>query len=113
MTTTPSPLTSLRRAITLSETAPRAIASESASKADGNASHNTYLTLTATESLHRAEQLPKIFADAKNRPPLYGIPISIKDCFDIAGTTTSCGSRYYAQLNPRATKNSWVAQRPL
>jgi len=113
MTTTPSPLTSLRRAITLSETAPRAIASESASKADGNASHNTYLTLTATESLHRAEQLPKIFADAKNRPPLYGIPISIKDCFDIAGTTTSCGSRYYAQLNLRATKNSWVAQRLL
>ena len=113
MTTTPSPLTSLRRAITLSETAPRAIASESASKADGNASHNTYLTLTATESLDRAEQLPKIFADAKNRPPLYGIPISIKDCFDIAGTTTSCGSRYYAQLNPRATKNSWVAQRLL
>ncbi len=113
MTTTPSPLTSLRRAITLSETAPRAIASESASKANGNASHNTYLTLTATESLHRAEQLPKIFADAKNRPPLYGIPISIKDCFDLAGTTTSCGSRYYAQLNPRATKNSWVAQRLL
>ena len=113
MTTTPSPLTSLRRAITLSETAPRAIASESASKANGNASHNTYITLTTAELLRRAEQLPKDFAEAKNRPPLYGVPISIKDCFDVAGTITSCGSRYYAQLNPRARENSWVAQRLL
>jgi Asp-tRNA(Asn)/Glu-tRNA(Gln) amidotransferase A subunit family amidase len=113
MTTTPSPLASLRRAITLSETDPHAIASAAASKANSNASHNTYLTLTTSESLHRAAQLPKIFADAKNRPPLYGIPISIKDCFDVAGTTASCGSRYYAQLNPRARENSWVAQRLL
>ena len=113
MTTTPSPLTSLRRAITLSETDPRAVASESASKANGNASHNTYITLTTAELLRRAEQLPKDFAEAKNRPPLYGVPISIKDCFDVAGTITSCGSRYYAQLNPRARENSWVAQRLL
>lgn len=113
MTTTPSPLTSLRRAITLSETDPYAIASAAAAKANSNASHNTYLTLATIESLCRAEQLPKIFADAKNRPPLYGIPISIKDCFDVAGTTTTCGSRYYAQLNPSAQDNSWVAQRLL
>jgi Asp-tRNA(Asn)/Glu-tRNA(Gln) amidotransferase A subunit family amidase len=113
MTTASSPLASLRRAITLSETDPHAIASAAAAKANSNASRNTYLTLTTTESLHRAEQLPKIFADTQSRPPLYGIPISIKDCFDVAGTTTSCGSRYYAQLTPRATKNSWVAQRLL
>jgi Asp-tRNA(Asn)/Glu-tRNA(Gln) amidotransferase A subunit family amidase len=113
MTTTSSPLTSLRRAIALSETDPHTIASAAIGKANSNASHNTYLTRTGSESLHRAEQLPKIFADAKNRPPLYGIPISIKDCFDLAGTTTSCGSRFYAQLNPPAVKNSWVAQRLL
>jgi Asp-tRNA(Asn)/Glu-tRNA(Gln) amidotransferase A subunit family amidase len=113
MTTTPSPLTSLRRAIALSETDPHAIASAAAAKANSNASDNTYLALTTNEALRRAEQLPKDFADVQNRPPLYGIPVSIKDCFDLTGTITSCGSRYYAQLNPRTTKNSWVAQRLL
>ncbi|NYF91695.1 amidase family protein [Tunturiibacter empetritectus] len=113
MTTTPSPLTSLRHAITSAETDPYTIATAAAGNANSNASHNTYLTLTTTESLHRAEQLPNLFADVQNRPPLYGIPISLKDCFDLAGTVTSCGSRYYQQLHPIAAKNSWVAQRLL
>ena len=66
-----------------------------------------------TESSHRAEQLPSLFPDTQNRPPLYGIPISIKDCFDVAGNVTTCGSRFYAEINPPAEKNSWVAQRLL
>jgi aspartyl-tRNA(Asn)/glutamyl-tRNA(Gln) amidotransferase subunit A len=113
MTNLQSPLTSLHHALASSETDPHTIAIASAGRANGNASHNTYLTLTPSESLHRAEQLPNVFADAQNRPPLYGVPISIKDCFDLAGTTTSCGSRYYQQLHPVAAKNSWVAQRLL
>jgi Asp-tRNA(Asn)/Glu-tRNA(Gln) amidotransferase A subunit family amidase len=113
MTKAPSPLTLLSDSLAFSTTDAITVATEFAAKANSNASHNTYLTLTTTESLHRAEQLPTLFADAKNRPPLYGIPISIKDCFDVAGTTTSCGSLYYAQRNPRARDNSWVAQRLL
>jgi Asp-tRNA(Asn)/Glu-tRNA(Gln) amidotransferase A subunit family amidase len=108
-----SPLSSLRHALASSETDPHAIAIAAAGRANSNASHNTYLTLATIESLHRAERLPKIFPDAQNRPPLYGVPISIKDCFDIEGTITSCGSRYYQQLNPVAARNSWVAQRLL
>jgi Asp-tRNA(Asn)/Glu-tRNA(Gln) amidotransferase A subunit family amidase len=113
MTNAHSPLSFLRQAIASSETDPHTIASAAAGRANSSASHNTYLTLTTSESLDRAKQLPNIFADAQNRPPLYGIPISIKDCFDIAGTTTSCGSRYYEQLHPIAENNSWVAQRLL
>ncbi|MBB5317484.1 amidase [Tunturibacter empetritectus] len=113
MTTTHSPLSSLRHAIASSETEPHTIASTAAGKANSNASHNTYLTLITIESLRRAEQLPNLFAEAQSRPPLYGIPISLKDCFDLAGTATSCGSRYYLQLHPVAAKNSWVAQRLL
>jgi Asp-tRNA(Asn)/Glu-tRNA(Gln) amidotransferase A subunit family amidase len=45
--------------------------------------------------------------------PLQNLPISIKDCFDVAGTVTTCGSRFYAQHNPPAEKNSWIAQRLL
>jgi aspartyl-tRNA(Asn)/glutamyl-tRNA(Gln) amidotransferase subunit A len=106
-----SPLQSLRRELASSLTDTRAIAAEAARNANKNALHNTYLTSYPAESLQRAEQLPNIFPNAKSRPPLYGIPISIKDCFDIAGSVTSCGSRFYAQHNPIAEKNSWVAQR--
>jgi aspartyl-tRNA(Asn)/glutamyl-tRNA(Gln) amidotransferase subunit A len=108
-----SPLQSLRRELASSLTDTQTIVTEAARNANKNASQNTYLTSYAGESLQRAEQLPNIFPDAKSRPPLYGIPISIKDCFDVAGSGTSCGSRFYARHNPVAERNSWVAQRLL
>ncbi len=109
----PSPLLSLRRALASDATGPSDVAAESAHLANSNASGNTYLTLFAAESLQRAEQLPSLFPNPKSRPALYGVPISIKDCFDVAGSVTTCGSRFYAQHNSIATKNSWVAQRLL
>jgi aspartyl-tRNA(Asn)/glutamyl-tRNA(Gln) amidotransferase subunit A len=110
---TPSPLSSLRQALASDPTGPSEVAAESARLANSNESKNTYLTLFAAESLQRAEQLPSLFPDAQGRPALYGVPISIKDCFDVAGSVTTCGSRFYAQHNSIATKNSWVAQRLL
>jgi aspartyl-tRNA(Asn)/glutamyl-tRNA(Gln) amidotransferase subunit A len=113
MPTNPSPLQSLRDEIASSSTTLPEIAIRFAANANSNASHNTYLGSYSTEALHRAQQLPKIFPDDQSRPALYGIPLSIKDCFDIAGTITTCGSSFYAQHNPPAEKNSWVAQRVL
>jgi aspartyl-tRNA(Asn)/glutamyl-tRNA(Gln) amidotransferase subunit A len=106
-----SPLQSLRDEIASSPTAPSTIATRFAANANSNASHNAYVGSYSTEALHRAEQLPKIFPETRSRPALYGIPISIKDCFDIAGTITTCGSSFYEQFNPPAPKNSWIAQR--
>jgi Asp-tRNA(Asn)/Glu-tRNA(Gln) amidotransferase A subunit family amidase len=108
-----SPLQSVRHALTSSLTDPRTVATEVSRSANKNASHNTYLATYAGESLQRAEQLRQLFPRTQNRPALYGIPISIKDCFDVAGSITTCGSRFYAQHNPIATKNSWIAQRLL
>jgi aspartyl-tRNA(Asn)/glutamyl-tRNA(Gln) amidotransferase subunit A len=113
MPANPSPIQSLRNELATSSTNPSAIAARFAANANSNASHNTYLGSYSTEALHRAEQLPRIFPEKQSRPQLYGVPISIKDCFDIAGTVTTCGSLFYAQHNPLATKNSWVAQRLL
>jgi Asp-tRNA(Asn)/Glu-tRNA(Gln) amidotransferase A subunit family amidase len=109
----PSPLQSLREELASSSIAPSTIAVRFAANANSNASHNTYLGSYSTEALHRAEQLPQLFPDEPTRPALYGIPISLKDCFDVAGTVTTCGSRFYARHNPPAAKNSWVAQRLL
>ena len=113
MPANPSPLQCLRDELASSSTTLPTVAIRFAAKANSNASHNTYLGSYTTEALHRAEQLPRIFPEPPNRPPLYGIPISIKDCFDVAGTITTCGSSFYAQHNPAATKNSWVAKRLL
>jgi aspartyl-tRNA(Asn)/glutamyl-tRNA(Gln) amidotransferase subunit A len=113
MPANPSPLQSLRDELTSSSTTPHETALRFAANANSNASHNTYLDSYSTEALHRAEQLPRIFPEEASRPPLYGIPISLKDCFDVAATVTTCGSRFYAQHNPPAQKNSWIAQRLL
>ncbi len=61
---------------------------------------NTYIT-----------QLPK--QESKKTGPLQNLPISLKDCFDLQGTITTLGSRYYADHNPIAEKNSWIARRLL
>jgi aspartyl-tRNA(Asn)/glutamyl-tRNA(Gln) amidotransferase subunit A len=113
MTADLTPVQSLRREILSSPDALVAIETRFAAIANSNASHNTYLHSYTIESPRRAEQLPNLFPDSQNRPPLYGIPISIKDCFDVAGSVTSCASRFYAEVNPPAAKNSWVAQRLL
>ncbi len=113
MTPNPSPLESLRAVLASSADGAVAVARGFAGKANGNASHNTYITPFTTESLTRAEQLPRLFPDADAHPALYGVPVSIKDCFDVAGTITTCGSRYYSKIHPPAAMNSWVAQRLL
>ncbi len=113
MTNRPSSFASLRQELASSAIDPRMIVAEAGRKANSNASRNTYLIRYEKEALVRGEELPRLFADVAHRPLLYGVPISIKDCFDVEGSLTSCGSRYYAKVHPPAVKNSWMAQRLL
>jgi aspartyl-tRNA(Asn)/glutamyl-tRNA(Gln) amidotransferase subunit A len=73
-----------------------------------NASHNTYLAQDPAWSRHEAASLDP--ADIATKP-LYGIPVSLKDCFDLAGFPTSCGSSFYRDHNGIATADSTVAAR--
>ena len=113
MPANPSPLQSLRDELASSSTAPSMIAARFGPNANSNVSHNTYLGSYSTEALNRAERLSQIVPEGASRLQLYGIPISIKDCFDVAGTVTTCGSRFYEQHNPLASRNSWVAGREI
>jgi aspartyl-tRNA(Asn)/glutamyl-tRNA(Gln) amidotransferase subunit A len=80
-----------------------------------NAGGNTYLwqdeTWTMAEAA-RAEAVPRdgggLFGDG--RSPLWGLPISVKDCFDLAGAPTSCGVRFYRDLLGPATQDSWLVE---
>jgi Asp-tRNA(Asn)/Glu-tRNA(Gln) amidotransferase A subunit family amidase len=87
------------------------VAREAIAKANGNASHNTYLHFDADDVVRQAESLPERFPDATKRPALYGVPVSLKDCFDMAGTVTTFGSRFYANRNGVAARDSAMAAR--
>jgi allophanate hydrolase len=63
-----------------------------------------------TEALAKAEKLIQAYPDLDSRPPLYGVPFSVKDSIDIAGlpTTLACPSYAY-----QATETAPVVQRIL
>jgi aspartyl-tRNA(Asn)/glutamyl-tRNA(Gln) amidotransferase subunit A len=44
------------------------------------------------------------------RSALWGLPISLKDCFDLTGSPTTCGVHFYRDLNGKAERDSWLAE---
>jgi aspartyl-tRNA(Asn)/glutamyl-tRNA(Gln) amidotransferase subunit A len=100
----------LRDALARGDVTPRAAAEQAVARANSNATRNVYLALDADAALREAEALPHRFS-AKPKPPLYGLPISLKDCFDLGGFPTSCGSRFYATRNGLAREDSAAAVR--
>lgn len=99
-----SPLTALQTALAEGRTTPAAIAAMCTAKANGNASHNTYIHFDADALAREADALAP-------GGPLFGVPISLKDLFDVKGTRTTAGSRFYEQLNPPATTDSSITKR--
>jgi Asp-tRNA(Asn)/Glu-tRNA(Gln) amidotransferase A subunit family amidase len=110
MPTAPSPLQRLRAAIDSGKTTPKAVAEQALARANSNAGKNVYLSLDPKKVLSEVSALPAQFG-ADPKPPFYGLPISLKDCFDLADFSTTCGSRFYAKHNGVAHQNSAVAER--
>jgi len=44
------------------------------------------------------------------RAALWGIPISVKDCFDLAGAVTTCGTVFYRDRIGVAARDSWLVE---
>jgi Asp-tRNA(Asn)/Glu-tRNA(Gln) amidotransferase A subunit family amidase len=79
-----------------------------------NAGRNVYLALDEAWSQHEAEQLlipGRRGSEAFESQPLWGIPISLKDCFDLKGYTTTCGSQALGRSRAPAAVDSAVAYR--
>src|SRR5277367_4472199 len=104
----PSRLQQLVEQLAREEITPRAAAEAALFRANSNATHNVYIALDPEKVREEADALPSRFPRAA-KPLLYGVPISIKDCFDLAGFPTSLGSRYYAERNGAAREDSAVA----
>lgn len=75
-------------------------------RANSNAGHNVYVTQDSEWSRHEARKLRIGDISAQ---PLWGVPVSLKDCFDLEGFPTSCGSRFYLEHLGVATKDSAIA----
>jgi aspartyl-tRNA(Asn)/glutamyl-tRNA(Gln) amidotransferase subunit A len=106
----------LRAALAIGSVQPSALADEALARANQNAGHNTYLWQDAAwtpaeaeraEAMARGENGP--FGDGRGM--LWGLPVSVKDCFDLAGSPTSCGVNFYRDLNGKATRDSWLVDR--
>ena len=106
-----SPLAQLQESLASGAETPTSVARACLARANGNASRNTYLWLNEASVMSQALDLERRFANVEKRPPLYGIPVSLKDCFDLAGTVTTAGTKFYAQRSGVASRDSAVAER--
>ncbi len=94
---------------------PETLASDALGRANRNTGQNTYLWHDTGWTLAEAARCRFVrsfeggpFGDG--RPNLWGIPISVKDCFDLAGAPTTCGVKFYRELNGIASKDSWLVE---
>jgi Asp-tRNA(Asn)/Glu-tRNA(Gln) amidotransferase A subunit family amidase len=112
MTTPQWTIRGLRSALANRSVRPTELAEQALANSNANAGHNTYLwqdaEWTRAEAAH-AEAAPRPFGDGQHS--LWGLPISVKDCFDLAGAPTSCGVRFYRDLNGTAAHDSWLVRR--
>jgi Asp-tRNA(Asn)/Glu-tRNA(Gln) amidotransferase A subunit family amidase len=83
-------------------------------RANSNGGRNVYLARDESKTRREAELLltnrqqgSETFAGQ----PLWGIPVSLKDCFDLEGYVTTCGSRSLGNSRVPAIADSAVASR--
>jgi aspartyl-tRNA(Asn)/glutamyl-tRNA(Gln) amidotransferase subunit A len=111
MTPRPSPIAALLAAYKSGEADPAAQIQTSLSCANGNASHNTYIALDPAWTLAETQRQLDRAAPGSESLPLFGLPVSLKDCFDLTGFPTSSGSKFYAAHKQNPSVDSWVAAR--
>ena len=92
------------------EITPHAMLTRALARANSNAGRNVFIALDTEKALREAEELPARFPGPE-KPALYGLPVSLKDLFDLQGFPTSCGAKFYAERGGVASTDSAVAAR--
>ncbi|MBS1856906.1 MAG: Asp-tRNA(Asn)/Glu-tRNA(Gln) amidotransferase GatCAB subunit A [Acidobacteria bacterium] len=65
-----------------------------------NADLRVFITVTADAALQQARQADADLATGKDRGPLHGLPVAVKDLFLTRGVLTTAGSKIYADFVP-------------
>ena len=74
-----------------------------------NPSLNAFMEVCGEEALVAAHAAEKLQMKGGDLPPLLGVPLSLKDCFDLAGHPTRTGS--LLRQHEIAQTDSWAAAR--
>ena len=74
-----------------------------------NPSLNAFITVTADYAMERARAAEAELAAGKDRGPLHGIPIAVKDLFHMRGVRTTSGSKIFEKHVPE--ENATVVDR--
>ena len=61
---------------------------------------NAFITVTAESALARARAMDRELAGGRDRGPLHGVPVALKDVFSTRGVLTTCGSRIFSNHLP-------------
>ncbi len=70
----------------------------------------TFLHVLASEARAHADAVDRLRSAGARVPPLAGIPVSVKDLFDVAGLPTAAGSRVL-RARPAAQRDAAVVER--
>jgi aspartyl-tRNA(Asn)/glutamyl-tRNA(Gln) amidotransferase subunit A len=63
---------------------------------------NSFITVCADESLTEAAAAERELAAGRDKGPLHGVPVAVKDLIDVAGAPTTCASRADSPRRPSA-----------
>jgi len=63
---------------------------------------NAFITVLADEAIETARRADGEIAAGLNRGPLHGVPVTVKDMFEMAGVLTTGGSKILAEWKPKA-----------
>ena len=103
-----SPIVDIRQKILDGKVTARELASIALEQANSSPAKNTYLSIEE-EDIER--QLSALSLATEEEQLLRGIPISVKDCFDVRGYRTSVGSKYYFDASEPKREDSALVQR--
>ena len=100
----------LREDLDRGQTTLQEVARDSLASSNSNAGRNVYIS---QDSAWIEREISRLAANRRtpNQQLLFGLPVSLKDCFDLAGFVTSCGSRFYAEKLDIPATDSAVAAR--
>jgi Asp-tRNA(Asn)/Glu-tRNA(Gln) amidotransferase A subunit family amidase len=74
-----------------------------------NPSINAFMEIRAEAALEEAKHAEALLMQGSELPSLLGVPVTLKDCFDLAGHATRTGS--LLRRNEIASTDSWAAAR--
>jgi Asp-tRNA(Asn)/Glu-tRNA(Gln) amidotransferase A subunit family amidase len=102
------PITDIREKILDGEVTGRELATIALEQANSSPAKNTYLSIEEADIERQLSSRSPATGEAQL---LRGIPISVKDCFDVRGYRTSVGSKYYFDASDRKREDSALVQR--